>query len=52
MQAAARDLKRDSILIAAIEVFIEEGYDLASMDRIAERAEIFSGIKTKRGGRA
>lgn len=39
MQAAARDLKRDSILIAAIEVFIEEGYDLASMDRIAERAD-------------
>lgn len=30
--------KRDSIVAAAAEVFREEGYELASMDRISERA--------------
>jgi TetR/AcrR family transcriptional regulator, regulator of autoinduction and epiphytic fitness len=30
--------KRETILEAAVQVFIEEGYDNASMDRIAERA--------------
>jgi TetR/AcrR family transcriptional regulator, regulator of autoinduction and epiphytic fitness len=30
--------KRETILEAAIQVFIEEGFDNASMDRIAERA--------------
>ena len=39
MEKVAGSRKRDSILAAAIEVFIEEGYDLASMDRIAERAD-------------
>ena len=42
--AAERSLKRDTsqkretILEAAVQVFIEEGFDNASMDRIAERA--------------
>lgn len=42
--AAERSLKRDTsqkretILNAAVQVFIEEGFDNASMDRIAERA--------------
>ena len=39
MEAGAKDRKRESILEAAIEVFIEGGYEQASMDRIAERAE-------------
>ena len=30
--------KRETILNAAVQVFIEEGFDNASMDRIAERA--------------
>ena len=30
--------KRETILAAAVQVFIEEGFDNASMDRIAERA--------------
>lgn len=30
--------KRAQILAAAVEVFCEEGYDVASMDRVAERA--------------
>jgi TetR/AcrR family transcriptional regulator, regulator of autoinduction and epiphytic fitness len=39
-QTSKRDTtqKRDSILEAAVQVFIEEGFDNASMDRIAERA--------------
>lgn len=31
--------KREAILAAAVQVFIEEGFDNASMDRIAERAD-------------
>ena len=31
--------KRETILAAAVQVFIEEGFDNASMDRIAERAD-------------
>ena len=30
--------KRETIISAAIQIFIEEGFDNASMDRIAERA--------------
>ena len=30
--------KRESILAAAVQVFVEEGFDNASMDRISERA--------------
>ena len=36
-ERAAAD-RRDAILTAAKAVFMEEGYELASMDRIAERA--------------
>lgn len=30
--------KRETIIVAAVQIFIEEGFDNASMDRIAERA--------------
>ncbi|MBL8035019.1 MAG: TetR/AcrR family transcriptional regulator, partial [Leptospiraceae bacterium] len=39
METGTKDRKRESILTAAIAVFIEEGFEQASMDRIAERAE-------------
>ncbi|MFZ5628366.1 MAG: TetR/AcrR family transcriptional regulator [Spirochaetota bacterium] len=39
MENTSGGKKRDAILNAAVAVFVEEGYDLASMDRIAERAE-------------
>ena len=38
VRAAATAERRAAILRAAKEVFLEEGYELASMDRIAERA--------------
>jgi TetR/AcrR family transcriptional regulator, regulator of autoinduction and epiphytic fitness len=39
MESDPKNRKRETILTAAIQVFIEEGYEQASMDRISERAD-------------